>query len=133
MIQPGWYRQGRQVYSLDEHGLNIPMRKLVAADSPEHRVTGANDCSGLLLKRWRSKRASSMSPLSITASGSMLILLLLSGCGNKGALYLEADAESQRVLEQAEQEINEAVQTPGSEEPAEDTDESDEKKEKQQQ
>ena len=39
----------------------------------------------------------------------VLVLLAVSGCGNKGALYLEPDSESRAQLEQAEREINQAA------------------------
>ena len=78
-------------------------------------------------------RMRSISKLTALWLSSLLAVLLLNGCGNKGALYLEPDDSSQRELEQAEQEINEAAQTSGSQDEADDTEESEKKKEEKEQ
>lgn len=57
-------------------------------------------------------------PLRPVACVSLLLVIASSACGNKGALYLEPDDQSLQQLEQAEQEINQAAQLPGSVNPA---------------
>ena len=64
--------------------------------------------------RWISQPAGRLpcltSPsLLVSLLAVMLVLLAVSGCGNKGALYLEPDSESRAQLEQAEKEINQAA------------------------
>lgn len=61
----------------------------------------------------------------------LMAIFVVSGCGNKGPLYLEPDSESRAELEQAEQQINQAAGvTSGDQEGETDQADDDEKKPK---
>lgn len=62
-------------------------------------------CGGKTLKQMMKSKTVGIRQW-VVRSGFLCVFVMLTGCGNKGPLYIDPDSETLKELEQAEQEIN---------------------------